>query len=427
MVRTLMAGTNVPAPPSEYERSANEPVRDAELHEPGSLRFDREHRSTSVDDTIVITLPYSIREITGVGRVVQEISRGIERRGFGTLWILPDAPGSALITPPARTVLHEIPVRNFLVFGNVALAAETFRKLLITRNRIALIHAHTPHLQTLAALFAARILNVPCVVTFHGIHPRPRHRGRRLVLSWLESLTLRLATEVTAVSEATRDALRSPRIRVIPNGVEILRDDRTNRDDTRQSWGVTNETVLLFAGRFAESKGLEVILQAVAKLVKEERLEVRLVLVGMGASAEVVRLREIALTLGIQSRIIFEPATEDHRKFLDGADLFLLPSYYEGMPLGVLDAMMAGLPVIASKVGGIPEMIREGVDGRLVPAGDANFLAAVVSELVRNPILRQEMASRARKRAAESFSAQEMIAGYEAVYSRLVPPSSGKR
>ena len=168
-------------------------------------------------------------------------------------------------------------------------------------------------------------------------------------------------------------------------------------------------------------------MQAVAKLVKEERLEVRLVLVGMGASAEVVRLREIALTLGIQSRIIFEPATEDHRKFLDGADLFLLPSYYEGMPLGVLDAMMAGLPVIASKVGGIPEMIREGVDGRLVPAGDANFLAAVVSELVRNPILRQEMASRARKRAAESFSAQEMIAGYEAVYSRLVPPSSGKR
>ena len=144
----------------------------------------------------------------------------------------------------------------------------------------------------------------------------------------------------------------------------------------------------------------------------------RLVLVGEGPNARAIETEIERLQLQPHVRLL--GLRHDVPKMLAAADLFLLTSISEGIPLTVIEAMAAGLPVVSTNVGGVPEIVVEGQTGLLAPSGDAAGLAAAVSRLAGDAALRKQMGEAGRQRAAEVFSADKMHAAYDRLYAEML-------
>ena len=166
-------------------------------------------------------------------------------------------------------------------------------------------------------------------------------------------------------------------------------------------------------GRFAATKGVDVLLRALPSVP-----DVSCVLVGDGP--ERPSLERLAEDLGIADRVVMVGWADQPRNYLPGFDLAVLPSRAESLPLAVIEAMLAERAVIASDVGGVGELVLDGVTGVLVPSEDPDALARAMAQLLGEPSLAAEMGARARERALEHFSASAMARSYEALYRRLL-------
>jgi glycosyltransferase involved in cell wall biosynthesis len=149
-----------------------------------------------------------------------------------------------------------------------------------------------------------------------------------------------------------------------------------------------------------------------------EQDDVRLIIAGTGPLKE--PLNELAGQLGIQHKIRLLGARTDIPEVLNALDLFVLPSLSEGMPNAVLEAMACGLPVVATEVGGVSEVVEHGVTGLLVPSEDEEALASRLEELVCSETKRQMLGKNARERALACFSLDKMVRAYEQLYVSLV-------
>jgi glycosyltransferase involved in cell wall biosynthesis len=144
----------------------------------------------------------------------------------------------------------------------------------------------------------------------------------------------------------------------------------------------------------------------------------RLVLVGEGP--ERARLEELVAGLGLEDRVAFAGWVDPPWTATWAFDVLAMPSFMEGFPLVIVEAMLAGIPVVASAVGGIPEIVVEGETGLLVPPNDADALAASLRRITDDAELRTEMAARCRSVALEHFTAQTMAANFEQLYRELL-------
>jgi glycosyltransferase involved in cell wall biosynthesis len=220
----------------------------------------------------------------------------------------------------------------------------------------------------------------------------------------------RLAAHV-AVSERVARAterqfgLASGSVRTIYNGVPDLAVVPTTLAADGPCVGTT--------ARFHELKGLDVLLRAVAGLG-----DVHAFLVGQGP--EEVALRALATNLGIEDRVHFHGWTNEPRAYLAAFDVVAVPSRQEAVPLTLVEAMLAARPVVASAVGGIPEVIEDGTTGVLIPPDDPAALAAALSRLLADPDLRREMGARARATALRQFSMNAMVQAYESLYGEVL-------
>jgi len=290
---------------------------------------------------------------------------------------------------------------------------------LVRDEGFALVHAHTPR-TALAAALACRATGVPMVYHVHSPALRDStHAVRNWLGSRLERLCLARAAAVIAVSESLgRDTIArgigQKKVFVVPNGVP-RREPRPERRPDERDW--TLGTVALFRPR----KGTEVLLEAVAAL-RSAGLGVRLRAVGGFETARHEHeLKRRAAELGIVDAVKWTGFTRDVDGELRHMDLFVLPSLFgEGLPMVVLEAMATGVPVIASRVEGIPEAIRDGVDGLLVEPGDAEALAAAIREFIEGRVDWRSMRSGAIARHAERFSESAMAAGVAEVYRRVL-------
>ena len=171
--------------------------------------------------------------------------------------------------------------------------------------------------------------------------------------------------------------------------------------------------VLGAVGRLDPQKGFDVALEALALLPG-----VRLVLVGEGgARADLVARAE---ALGVAARVTFTGWSEDVRSHLAGVDVLVLPSRSEGFPLTIVEGMLAGLPVVATRVGSVAEAVRDGDTGLLVGADDPVGLAAALRLLAGDPALRRRLGARGREVAAASFTVKVMARAYEALYAEVL-------
>jgi glycosyltransferase involved in cell wall biosynthesis len=209
-----------------------------------------------------------------------------------------------------------------------------------------------------------------------------------------------------------RHGVDPDKVHAIPNGVERPPQlSAEARARLRREWGAGPEEVLLGnVARLTARKGQQVLLRAFARLPAKFRL----VLVGEGEDEAI--LRRAAQTLNIADRICFAGSRSDAASVPQAFDLFVLPSFVETMPLTVLEAMAGGTPVLASAVYGLPEILRHGETGWLVPAGDEDRLARALRELGEDRSLRKRLGAAGQAQYEAQFTARLMTERTAAIY-----------
>jgi glycosyltransferase involved in cell wall biosynthesis len=211
------------------------------------------------------------------------------------------------------------------------------------------------------------------------------------------------------------------RLTVVPNGMPAHRGTRAT---VRAELGVVDEDVLILAvGARCSRKNHSAIVRALGQVSPEARWH--LAIAGRDDDATTDIARAIAET-GTASRVHQLGIRHDVGDLLAAADLFCMPSLWEGMPLALIEAMLAGVAPVASRVGGIPEVVEAGVSGLLVDPLNVRELEVALATLIADPSLRRSMANAARERAERVFSSEAMCVAYEAVYMDALQRQSGR-
>ena len=166
-------------------------------------------------------------------------------------------------------------------------------------------------------------------------------------------------------------------------------------------------------GRLDEQKGFAALVEALVELPVASA-----VIVGHGPQRQALEAR--AAALGVSSRLQLTGWSDDARRYLPTFDVFVLPSLNEGFPLVIVEAMLAGLPVVATAVGSVPEAVEDGKTGFVVPPGDTPALVAAIKRLLEAPDLRRQFGQAGRDRAEREFTAGAMAARYEHLYDDIV-------
>lgn len=281
-----------------------------------------------------------------------------------------------------------------------------------------LLHAHTPRTLLIGSL-AARRLGCPLVYHVHSPVGRDSERGwTNRINTWIESWSLRRVDRMICVSSSLAEYMKElghdpNKLRVVNNGVPAI-DDLPQRDEPSGTW--TIGTMALFRPR----KGTEVLLDAL-RILKDQEHEVRLRAVGPFETEDYKReILQRVDQLGIADMIDWTGFQKDVDSQLQQMDLFVLPSLYgEGLPMVVLESMANGVPVVASRVEGIPEAIRDGVDGLIFEPGSADDLAEKLNQLLGQQEAWRTMRASALQRQKESLSDTSMARGVAQVYDEL--------
>jgi glycosyltransferase involved in cell wall biosynthesis len=290
--------------------------------------------------------------------------------------------------------------------GSTAQLAETIRA-----RRLDVVHSHEFGFAICGAL-ACRAAGCRHVITMHGGDYYGGRLRRRLALRAAAAGSDR----IVAVSKALRSRLSAAigmheaDIAVVHNGVAPTVGTPGR---LRAELGLDRSHVVVLAvGNLFTVKGHEVLVRAVSRL--GDLPEAVVAIAGRGYLDE--ELRALASDLGVADRVHFLGFRKDVNDLLADADIFAMPSLNEGLPMAMIEAMLAGKAIVGSNVGGIPELIDSEEVGLLVPARDDRALAEVLARLVREPALRERLGSAAEGRASAHFTAAAMAERYLEIY-----------
>jgi glycosyltransferase involved in cell wall biosynthesis len=220
-------------------------------------------------------------------------------------------------------------------------------------------------------------------------------------------------------SHALELGIPAAKLSLIPNGASLdqPRLSASERDAIRSKWGLRDVEVCIgFVGRFANQKSPHTLLQAFATLLQRTTVPVRLVMIGEGPLES--SSRQLAAELDITDRITWLGA-RDARPLMEAFDMLALTSVSEGHPLVVLEAMARGLPIVATRVGGIAETVAHGVNGFIAPVQGVQEIATALEALVDNPELRRQM-GQASLTISRNFSVDRMVDQTIALYEQVI-------
>jgi glycosyltransferase involved in cell wall biosynthesis len=291
--------------------------------------------------------------------------------------------------------------------------------LYLRRNRIQMVHSYGtyPNIFTVPAAWLAGVPVVIASIRDRGDILSPWQR-------WLQKMVCRLANCVLVNASTIRDTLieqgyHGDNIIVIPNGV-MPSKRVTCRDsaELRAELGLpVDAPVVILFSRLNRMKGIEYFLEA-AVTVLERFPNVKFVVAGDGGNRP--ELEAYAAKLGIASNVLFTGFRTDLPDLLCEAEISVLPSLSEGLSNSLLEAMSAGVPVIATDVGGNPEIVEDGVSGLLVPVRDSAALAGAMIRMFADPELRKGMGAAGRRRIASTFSMERSLESVESLYEKLM-------
>lgn len=288
---------------------------------------------------------------------------------------------------------------------------------LFRRERIAIAHSHEFTMAVYGA-WAAWRAGVPHVVTMHGGRYYAGRLRRRVALRFAFGLTPRVVAVSRELAGHLRRDLWMPASRVltISNGIRYA---PVRQSTLRAELGLeAHDRLLLAVGNLYPVKGHRYAVEALALLRTQQPL-VHLAVAGRGAAADA--LRDQARELDVADRLHLLGLREDIPNLLAGADIFILPSLSEGVPLALLEAMSAECAIVASDVGDVRAVLDNGRAGVLVPPGDARALAVAVDGLLRAPDCARDLAACARRRATREYDVTRMVERYATIYEQLLP------
>jgi glycosyltransferase involved in cell wall biosynthesis len=287
--------------------------------------------------------------------------------------------------------------------------------------RPALVHTHSYVLRySLPAGLAARAGAM--VHTVHNLAAKEVDLAGRM----MQRVAFRRRVAAVAVGEQVRRSFREwygvEPAAAIANGID---SDSFRRPGARHQWRQENgfgegDFLIASVARLEPQKNPLGLIDAFAQAFGED-LRMRLLLAGDGSLRDASR--EYAVRRGVGERVHFLGVRAEIAEMLSACDLFASSSHWEGSPLAVMEAMAAGLPVVATAVGGVPELVADGESGLLVPPGEVRAFAAALANLARDPGRRCKMAVAAQRRAA-AFSVDAMVASYAALFERLAGATS---
>lgn len=312
----------------------------------------------------------------------------------------------------AKVVVCEEIIHPIRPWHDIRAVAKLVRRL--ERLSPDLVHAHSSKAGLLAR-YACHKTRLPCLFTAHGWAFSEGVPQLRRLIAWLaEKVCAGLGNTIVNVSTYDRDlALRcqvghSSQHRVIHNGIPDLLQDTSPKTPKKTT------PIIVMVARFSAQKNQALLIQAFAKL----KPPVNLCLIGGGPlKASCV---ELAQELGVVERIDFVGDSNQVNKLLAQADVFVLTTHYEGLPLTIIEAMRARLPVVANAVGGIPELIKDGVTGVLLHTPTPEAVADALKNLLDNPERAKQMGQRGRERYLRHFTEQQMLDKLDALYAEIL-------
>ncbi len=340
----------------------------------------------------------------GAEQVVIRLAAGLDRKRFHPVICCLNEPG-----PFANQAAeHGIEVVALHKRGPYDLRVIPRLIRVIRERRIDIVHTHLWGANLWGRL-AAKLAGVPVIITEHNVDVWKR--WHHVVLDrWLSRWTARLL----AVSQHVREFYEAHGIglgrwQVIYNGVDTPPTPPSPAPRDVVGW----------IGRLVPAKAPQVFLEAVAR-ASHQVPRLKALIVGDGPLR--AELEAQARRLGISDRVIFAGLRQDVPSLLTGMEALVFSSEREGLSIAMLEAMAAGTPVIATRVGGTPELIEDGRTGLLVPSGDARALAEALATVLRDPALADRLRQSARERIEREFSLRRMIEAHEHLYEGAGPP-----
>ncbi|MBA3734315.1 MAG: glycosyltransferase family 4 protein [Actinobacteria bacterium] len=309
---------------------------------------------------------------------------------------------------------------------------------LIRKERPQILHTHTAKAGTVgrvAALLAGSRRPPIVVHTFHG-HVLRGYFGPvrsllfRLLERWLASRT----TALIAVSPQVRDDLVAlgvappERFVVIRLGIELgerVSGEQNGRAESRRYLGIPDDRFAVgWIGRMTAVKRTDDVLLAFKRL-RDNGVDAMLCMVGDGPDR--AQLERRAHELGIMRQVLFLGYQEEVASFYAAFDTLVLPSSNEGTPVSAIEALAAGRPVVATRVGGVPDVVRDGEDGFLVEAGETDDLADRLERLARDPELRERMGRQGRERVLPRYAVERLVEDVDELYRSLLSAAAVRR
>lgn len=366
----------------------------------------------------------------GADRQLGLIATGLDRARFTPLVVLPApgpladdlrAAGVEVLVRPLAVIRRELadPLGAASVAARAAADAVALGRL-VRRRRVALVHSNTSVILSGAA--AAAAARVPHVWHVREIYDRfgrlwPPYRS-----------LLGTASALPCVSAATADQFRPADPTVVIHDGLALDPRRAPRSQAREALGLDPEVATIAVlGRISDWKGQDVLVRALAEPGLRERGAIGL-LAGEawpGAEQRASEVAELAADLGVGERVRMLGFREDLETVLGAADIVAVPSTApDPLPGAAVEAAAAGCAVLASAHGGLPEIIRDGVTGRLIAPSDPAALASVAAELLDDPAQRQRLGAAAAHDVRERFSAPRLLDAIQSVYKSVLAPSA---
>jgi glycosyltransferase involved in cell wall biosynthesis len=351
----------------------------------------------------------------GAERIAVEVACGLDRNRFEPSVIATRTSG------PLEDKLRSAGI-PYLVLGRRRGFAPM--KLLKAHRAIAgadILHAHKLGSNMWGALLA-RTTRVPLVVrepTFSGVRTKQRSLGYR---HWVAPVARRVIcpTEVVARS-LEADGFTPQQIRVIPNGVPL--DAALPRTEARAELGLDESArVVGIVARLRLEKAHEVLLRAIARIA-DARPDLRLAVVGDGSRR--AELTQLGDQLGIGERIVWAGERRDARRVISAFDMGVICSSWEGLPVAALETMAAGVPLVATRVGTLPEILADGA-GVLVDVGDDAALAVALAQLLDDPVAARAIGERGRDRIRREHAFERMISEFAAIYEEVGRPETSR-
>ncbi len=309
-------------------------------------------------------------------------------------------------TPPISSQVYLINTTNIPLLRGVIFIIKLFNHMLALKDKIDLIHAQTVNMGFIAGIFG-KVINRPVISWARGADIY-NHFGSlhfRFILKWLKN-NVRIIALTQDLKKKMRQIITPSRINVIPNGVHVQRKDYSKVKLIRKlkiDQDIFSIKLILYVGRLISFKGLTYLIKSVP-LILAKNPEAYFLIVGNGPQKrDLIRLCR-QLNIMAHFRFINNLTQEWVSRFMNCVDIFVYPTLRgQGMSNAVLEAMASKLPVVATNVGGLPEIISNGKNGLLVPSRDVDRLASTISMLLSNESLCKKLGLKARKKAIERY------------------------